>query len=77
MPVNPSIRRMYRLKAKKSPCRGLAKKSCKRKTNCMRTRKTQKKRSYCRLSKKKSSAKMYKKNRYAVLANSKSTTSSN
>jgi len=49
MPVNSSMRRRYRQNIKKSPCRGLKKENCKSKTNCMRTRRTEKKKSYCRL----------------------------
>lgn len=81
MPVNSSMRRKYRQNTKRSPCRGLDKKICKSKSSCMRTRSTKKKKSYCRLSRKKnkSSAKMRKSNRFAALANSttKSKTASN
>ena len=81
MPVNSSKRRKYRQNTKKSPCRGLKKKTCKSKSRCMRTRRTEKKKSYCRLSvkKNKNSSKMHKSNRFAALANSttKSKTATN
>jgi len=75
MPVNSSARRRYRQGTKRSPCRKLVKKQCTSKRICKLTKKSEKRKSYCRLKRARKNT-ISKSNSFTALSNSSKSTGS-